>query len=132
MRKLQETLKDENATKKLIKETNLSREELEQFAEKFQKPAQGAVGKPRELEAKPGKDKTLAPNRKAADALAGSTVSKRTDRASGSLPQDQIRGNAQGGSSAPPPEIGLSRFRAYQSSIAGSKAPSPKPAPGKP
>jgi hypothetical protein len=116
LRKIQDLLKDDTKARALEKETGMSRDELEQFVKKFDKAPQADPGAPRDLTATPGKDKTLDPNRKIADSLAGSTVSGRNQRGAGVVPQDTTGGNVEGARTVAPVEF-RSRFEAYQNSL---------------
>ena len=57
MRRVEDLLKDDQSTRKLEQETGMSRQQIEQFVDKWKKaPDRPAPGPGRTIEAKPGKD----------------------------------------------------------------------------
>ena len=114
-------LKDDKAAKDLEEATGRSREELEQFAKKFEKPPATASRPGEEIEVKPepGHLPKLDPRRKVAGPNADSKFSGRATREAGATVQDTLRGDSQAIRSEAPPEI-RSRVEAYKSSLSRS------------
>jgi len=96
----------------------MSKEQIEQFAKKFDKPpaAPSRPGRDIELKSEPGRVPNLDPSRKVGGPSPSSTFGGRSNREAGSGVQDRQRGNAEGNRSTPPPEI-RARVEAYKSSL---------------
>jgi hypothetical protein len=126
LRKLEEALQDDAKAKDLEKDTGLSREQLEQFATKFNKPKSAPAGPGRDINMKPG-EQTAAQQPSANLPGLGSSVSfsTATRRASGSAPQDQLRDNNEGIRLTPPAEF-RGRLEGYKNKLMKVAAPTPK------
>ncbi len=133
LRKLKDVLENgkDNDVKQLEEATGMSRQEIEQFVEKFQKPKDtGPSRDPGQIEGKLGEPQRLDPNRKLPDQIRSPLVSGRGQRGPGSVVQDSLQDQTQGVRTQAPAQI-RSRFEAYQSSISRSPAARPsKPAAG--
>jgi hypothetical protein len=101
-----------------------SKEELNQFVEKFTKAPKAEPGAGREIEVKPGKAQAIDPSRKLPDLNPNATVSTKTMRDRGAVVQDTVRGNNEGVRFVPPPEL-KEGFDAYRSSLSRSRAVNP-------
>src|SRR5262249_20282068 len=105
LRQLQDLMeKDPAAARKVAEDANIPPDELQNFVRKFQKPKLDAPRDGTKLEVKPGENKTIAPNKKMANELAGSTVSRRNERQAGMVAQDTVHGNIEGDRSVAPSE----------------------------
>jgi hypothetical protein len=134
--KLSDALKDDQAAKDLENRTGLTREQLEQFAKKYEKPKSGPVEPGRQIEVKPGEATPAKPG----ENLPGFDKTQRMDsksiRERGTMPQDTVRNMQQGISFEPPPEW-RGKVAGYKSKLARSQvmptrraAPAPAPAAG--
>jgi hypothetical protein len=137
VRQIKDILQDPDRTKQLEKDSGLTRDQMEQFVRKFEKPKQSESTRPGgEIEAKPGQDKTIDPSRTIADPIRSGVNSGRRERAAGGVAQDQITGQSEGARIQAPAEW-RARFEAYRNTIAGASAgtqpsntPPPKPPAG--
>jgi len=126
VRRLEELLKQDKVTPDLEKNMGMTKDEMQQFVKKFEKkdprPAARAA---REIQAKPGQERKIDPNRKAPDFQPGVTASNRNARGSSNLNEDNNAGLSEGSLSNAPPEL-RKRFEAYKSSLGRVKsAPGP-------
>ena len=126
LKKLKDIMRDEQKTQQLIEETGMTRDELDQFVEKFDRPQDfGPSREGAEIEASPEQsDVNLDLNRRLSGGLPSGAVSSRSQRAPGQTPQDEAGGNTQGIRTVVPPQYS-SRFEAYRSSLSGSRPPAP-------
>jgi len=138
LRKVQELLQNKDAAARLEKETGMSREEMEQFVQKYQKDKMPkAASRPgEEIEAKPGTSRANAPDPTLPGLDPKTKFSTKTLRERGAVVHDQARDNAEGIRFVVPPEI-RSGFEAYKSTLSRSRtlnpsrnAPAPAPAGG--
>jgi hypothetical protein len=123
LRKLHDLLRDEKAARRLEQDTGLTRQQMEQFAKKFEKAPQRPVGEGRDIAVAPGQDRVLDPGRTIPDPLPGQTVRTRNERGAGAVAPDQESGNRQGVRSIAPEEF-RNKFDAYRKGISRS-APAP-------
>jgi hypothetical protein len=124
---VKDALKDPAKAKQLEEDSGMTRDQIEQFVKRFEKPKQPAAGPGGEITAEQGKDRTFDPNRSIADPIRQGVVSGRRERAAGSVAQDQISGQSQGTRVQPPAEW-RTRFEAYQNTISGAAKPPAAPA----
>ncbi|WP_020466405.1 hypothetical protein [Singulisphaera acidiphila] len=125
LNKLEDLLKRNQVTPELEQATGMSRDEMEQFVKKFKKPDKAAPAGPgREIQVKPGVDRTLDPNRTLSDLNPNARLGNRTERARGSVAQDDIRDNIQGARFEVPREL-RPGFEAFKSSLSRSKTHRP-------
>jgi hypothetical protein len=126
LRKLNEALQDDQRTKDLEQRTGFSRELLEQFARKYEKPNLGPAGPGREIELKPGEQTAAqqpSPNLPGVDrTLRHSTKNLREK---GTMPQDTIRDMNQGVRFEPPREW-KGKWEGYLIKLARSKVTPPR------
>jgi hypothetical protein len=124
LRKLSDALRDDERAKELEKDTGIPREQLEQFARRFQKPKAGPVGPGREIEVKPGEQ---APAKAAAN-LPGINPAQKTStktlRERGFMAQDKERGINEGNRRQPPPGW-EGKWEGYKSKLARTTVTSP-------
>ncbi len=126
LRKLQDILNrgDADQVRRLEDATNMSREELQQFARKFERPDLKAASEGQKLQGDLRRDATVAPRQGIGDRLKGSIIRGRGERGPGTTAQDTLSDQTQGLRTEAPPEI-RSRMEAYQNSISRSRnAPS--------
>ena len=124
LRQIQDLLKEGGDTSRLEDATGMSRDELEQFVKKFEKPEREAPGEGRELQGEIGEDRVVDPIQGVGDRIKAPLVSGRGQRGPGSAANDAFRDQTQGTRSQAPAEI-RSRYEAYQSSISRSRGPAP-------
>ncbi|WP_406693396.1 hypothetical protein V5E97_20435 [Singulisphaera sp. Ch08] len=124
LNKLEELLKRNQVTPELEQATGMSREEMEQFVTKMKKLDKAPAGPGREIQVKPGVDRTFDPNRTLPELNPNARLGNRTDRAKGSVAQDDLRDNVQGARFEVPREL-RSGFEAYKSSLSRSKSRRP-------
>jgi len=134
LRNLSDALKDEKSAKDLEDATGLSRERLEQFAKKYEKPKSGPAGPGREIELKPGERDPAKPGENLPGFDRNLGTDSRTIRERGSMPQDTVRNNMQGAYVDPPPEW-RGKWEGYKTKLARSnvmpkRAAQPKAAGG--
>jgi hypothetical protein len=125
IRKVQDLLKDKDAASKLEQETGMSRDEMEQFVQKYQTKAPKAPDRQgQEIQVKPGQSKAAAPDPTLEGLDPRSSFSTKSLRERGSVVQDNVRGNAEDVRLAVPPEI-RSGFEAYKSTLSRSRTLNP-------
>jgi hypothetical protein len=124
LRKLEDLVRNNQITPELEKATGMSREEMEQFVQKYRKTPRGPDGEGREIKVNPDDPKGSAPQPKLSELKSSVSVKPRTDREGGATPDDQIRENVEGARFVVPPEI-RSRYEAYKSSLSRSPAVQP-------
>ena len=133
LRELKDLINSGQDLSKIEESTGLSRDQIEQFVKKFEKPEREAAGEGRAVNSDQGNDQAVSPDRKLDSRVNQPLVSGRGNRGPGAVVQDTMRDQTQGLRSQAPAEI-RSRFEAYQSSISRSKtkaSPTSKaPAPG--
>lgn len=116
--RLRDILKNDQVTPELLRDLNMgSKEELEQFVDKFTKAPQADPGSARDIKAAPGKAQAIDPNRTLPDLTPGAEVSSQAVRNRGGVIQDTVRGNKEGVRFVPPPEL-RAGFEAYTNSLA--------------
>ena len=126
LRKLDEALQDDAKAKDLERDTGVSREQLEQFAKKYEKMKSAPAGPGRDIKVKPG-EQTAAQQPSPNLPGLGSSVSFSTAarRKSGSAPQDQLRDNNEAIRLTPPAEF-RGRLEGYKNKLMKVAAPTPK------
>ena len=145
LRQVKDLLQDKDAASKLEQATGMSREEMEQFVQKFQKDKapRNAPRSGQEVDVKPGATTPVGPAADLPGVTPGTKLSTRNQRKRGSIVQDEIQGNLQGTRFVPPAEL-LPGFEAYSKTLSRSRtlnptagprtgagsAPMPAPAPG--
>jgi hypothetical protein len=125
LRKLTDVLRDEQSTKELQDRTGLTREQLEQFARKFEKPKAGPAGPGREIEVKPGDQTPAKPAANLPGVSRTTRFSTSSIRERGFMPQDNIRDNVEGLRFQPPPEL-RAKWQNYQRTLGKSAVTAPK------
>ena len=88
LNKLEDLLKRNQVTPELEQATGMSRDEMEQFVKKMKKLDKAPAGPGREIKVKPGVDRTFDPNRTLPDLNPNARLGNRTERARGSVAQD--------------------------------------------
>jgi hypothetical protein len=133
LRKLQDLIKNDQVTPEMLKDAGMSKEELNQFVEKFSKAPKAEPGAGREIDVKPGKPQTIAPDRKVPDLNPNAAVSAETIRQRGGVVQDTERNNNEGIRFVPPPEL-RARFNGFRNTLSRPRtgAPARKAAPAAP
>jgi hypothetical protein len=121
-------LRDDRATKDLEERTGMTREQLEQFATKFQKPKSGPAGPGREIEVKPREQTPAQPGANLPGVDRNRRFSTATNRERGVIAQDNVRDNVEGIRFPPPPEL-RSKMEDYKNTLARSKVTSPRRTP---
>lgn len=130
LRNLEQALKDQQKASQLEKETGMSREQMEQFVQKFKKAPKREAAPGREIKVKPTEARKLNPNRTLPDLNPSVRPSTTQIRNRGSFSQDNVRDNVEGTRFVVPMEI-KTGFDAYRSSLSRSKTLNPsKTAPG--
>jgi hypothetical protein len=128
LRSLQDVLKDTAKTKELEDATGLSREQIEQFVKKYQKPKAGPAGPGREIDLKSNPNSDVARPSSNLPGLDSSTpFSTRSRRASSNVATDEIRDNVESVRLEPPPEM-RGKWQGYKSRLEKVRAPK-RPAP---
>jgi|GEM_PF-3949233 len=134
LRRLKEALSNPDELRQLERDTGLSRQALEQFVKRYEGAPQRQALPGGEIDAQAtGPEPTFDPNRTVPGTGPGSTISTRTNRAGGTLPQDNVRGLSEGLRGNIPAAL-RDRVRAYRSSLSksalegGSPTPSTLPA----
>jgi hypothetical protein len=124
LRQIKDLIAEGRDTSRLEEATGMSREELEQFVRKFEKPEREAPGEGRELKGDVREDKVMEPLRGVGERNRSPLVSGSNQRGPSSATRDTFSDQTQGLRSQAPPEI-RSRFEAYQSSISRSRGNAP-------
>jgi len=125
LRKVQELLQDKDIASKLERETGMSRDQMEQFVEKYQKKAIPAPDRQgQEIKVKPGESRAATPSPTLEGLDPRTRISTQTLRDRGSVVQDQVRGNAEDLRLVVPPEL-RAGFEAYKSTLSRSKTQNP-------
>jgi hypothetical protein len=130
LRGLSDALKDAQIAKELEDATGKTKEQLEQFARKYEKPnvAPGREGK--QVEVKVGEQQAAKPGTNLPSVAVKSSTEK--IRARGDMPQDRTRGNLNEGNRLPPPPELQDRVYGYNSRLGKMKVGSGRPAATKP
>jgi len=104
----------------------MTKEQLEQFAKKYEKPKVGPGREAKEVEVKVGEQPAAKPGQ---DMPGAGVQSFTTDkiRQRGGIPQDTARGNVEGGRDTPPPEF-RDRVAGYHSRLGRIRRTTPRPA----
>src|SRR5262249_43543852 len=133
LRTVKDLIAKDAVTPDLEKETGMTREQMEQFVRKYEKPKSQPVGAGREFEVKPGERE---PNDKPSPNLPGmdlrSRFSSKNIKDPGSMARDDVRSNLEGIRFTPPAEF-RSKIEGYKSTLARSRSSSsvrPAPAAG--
>jgi hypothetical protein len=128
LRKLDEALQNDAKARDLEKDTGLSREKLEQFAQKFKKLKSEAAGPGREIKAKPGEQPAATPSANLPGLSSSVPFSTINRRRAGSAPHDEVRENLEGPRMEPPPEF-RGRWEGYKNRLRNVVAPKAAPRP---
>jgi hypothetical protein len=104
----------------------MSRTELEQFVDRFEKAPQGPGREASVLEGTQDEDQVISPDRKFPGLSPGSSFSKRSERRGGSGLQEVPTENVEGARTVAPARV-RSRYESYLKSL--SRTPSSSPAP---
>ncbi|WP_143206313.1 hypothetical protein [Singulisphaera sp. GP187] len=91
---------------------------------KMKKLEKAPTGPGREIQVKPGVDRKFDPNRTLPDLSPNARLGTRTDRARGSIAQDELRDNLQGARFEVPREL-RPGFEAFKSSLSRPKSRRP-------
>ncbi len=108
----------------------MSKEELNQFVQKFDKAPKGPVAPGREIEVKPGKTEALDPNRRVSDLNSSTKLNTRTVQNRGVVPDDNLRGNQEGAKFEAPDAL-KARFEAYKKGTARQRSTRAAPRPAR-
>jgi hypothetical protein len=125
LRNIQEALNDPASAKDLEQATNMSREQIEQFVEKYRKATTAAAGPGRDITVKPGEQTPVAPSADLPGLDTKTRFSSKNVRNRGTMPQDDVHGNLEDVRFQPPPEM-QGKFEAYKnklSKVVASKRP---------
>jgi hypothetical protein len=125
LRNLSDALRDDQTTKDLEERTGMTREQLEQFATKFQKPKSGPAGPGREIEVTPREQTPAKPAANLPGVDRSRSFSTKTMRERGFMAPDNVRDNAEGVRFEPPPEL-KARWKDYLEVLGKSKVSSSK------
>jgi hypothetical protein len=128
LRKLDEALNNDTKAKELEKETGMSREQLEQFTEKYKKVKSAPAGPGRDIDVKAGDQIAARPSPNLPGLGASTRFTTKNLRNRGSAPQDQVRENIEGVRFKPPAELGA-KWDGYRTKLAKVAAPKRAPAP---
>jgi hypothetical protein len=130
LRKVQELLKDPDAAKKLEQETGFTREQMEQFVQKFQKDRmpKGAARPGEEVQVKPGEHQPAGPSANLPGINPQTRFSTQTLRDRGAVATDQVRDNLEANRLIAPPEF-RERVEAYKSTLSRSRVLNPTTTP---
>jgi hypothetical protein len=123
VRNLSDALQDGQATKDLEERTGLTREQLEQFATKFQKPKSGPAGPGREIDVTPREETPAKPAANLPGVDRSRSFSTKTMRERGFMAPDDVRDNAEGVRFEPPPEL-RAKWKDYREMLGRSKVTS--------
>ena len=118
--KLEDLLRKNQITPQLEKDMGMNRDQIEQFVEKYRKAPKRDPRAGGEIQAKPGENKTLAPNPDLPGIDRGSSFNTRNMRDRGAVARDQVRDNIQDSRVAPPRDL-LPRFEGYMNTLSRSK-----------
>jgi hypothetical protein len=124
VKRIADALNDADKLKALEERSGMTKEEIEQFVRKYQKPKVAAGRDAKELEVKVGEQAPAAPGSN----LPGSESRKITSdkiRSRNGIPVDQARDNNEGVRNIPPAEW-LRRFSDYNSTLAREQPKSSK------
>jgi hypothetical protein len=122
--RLPDALKDAATVKELEERTGMTKEQLEQFAKKYEKPKIGPGREAKDVEVKVGEQAPVAPSAN----LPGAGVQRfNTEkiRARGGIPQDTARGLNEGNVDQPPQEL-RERYFSYKSKAGRAAKATPK------
>ncbi|MFO0959183.1 MAG: hypothetical protein U0800_17425 [Isosphaeraceae bacterium] len=123
-RRVRDLLKNEDTAKQLEEETGMSRSDLEQFVDRFQKKEQAAGREASTLEANPTEDPDYQGGAQFPGMKQGSSFGQRAARGGGNMPQESAGGNVQGARSVAPSRV-KSRYEAYLKSMSKSASSTP-------
>jgi hypothetical protein len=134
LRGLHDALKDDATARELEQRLNMTKEQLEQFAKKYEKPKVGPGREAKEVELKVGEQPAVGP---AANLPGPGTIKFNTDkiRQEGGIPKDMARENIEGVRSQAPVEW-RDKWASYTSKLGriketpGRRTAKPKPAGG--
>ncbi len=130
-RKVREMLKDEQAAAKLEQDTGMTRSDLEQFVERFEKKARAAGREAGTFEGGDDPGQELSSDPKLPGMAQGSSYGQRVQRGGTTAPKDTGTDNIQGARSVAPARV-KSRYDAYLKGLSKSAPSAPSPAPGTP
>jgi hypothetical protein len=125
LRGLSDALKDAATAKELEDATGMSKEQLEQFVKKYEKPTLKAGREGKDVEVKVGEQAAAAP---AANNPGAGVRTFTTDKIrQRGIATDTARGNLEGARDVPPPEF-RERVEGYKNRLARIKSPTRRPA----
>ena len=124
LRKIRDLIDKDQVPPDLLKDMNMSKEELNQFVKKFEKPPAGPSGPGREVDVKLKPGEKLDPNAKLPELKTTYSVSSQTGRDRGTAVRDTARNNVEALRSPPPVEL-RSGFDAYRNSLSRSRTLKP-------
>ncbi len=102
----------------------MSKEELNQFVKKFEKPPAGPSGQGRDIDVKLKPGEKLDPDAKLPELKTPVSVSSQVARDRGSIMRDTARNNTEALRSGPPPEL-KAGWDAYRKSMSTPKTHRP-------
>jgi hypothetical protein len=116
---IEKMLRENKVTPDVEKQLGFTKEQLEQFVKKYEKPKERPpVGPGREIKVKTDTpERKFNPDRKAPEGLQNVTTSQRNQRTGNASLIDDVSGLSEGSSSAAP-KVYQKRFEAYKSSLA--------------
>src|SRR5262249_40036419 len=128
-RKVRELLKDEKSAKQLEQDTGMSRSDLEQFVDRFEKKARGPGREAGKFEGGEDEDPGISGDPRLPGMTKGSSYGQRVQRGGTTGPKDTSADNIQGARSVAPARV-KPRYDAYLKGLAkSSSSPSSGPAP---
>jgi hypothetical protein len=127
-RKLKQVLDkgDEQQIRQLEEATDMSRVELQQFAERFARPDLEAAREGQTIQGDQPEAKAMPPQEGLGERIKGSLTSGSSERKAGFARQDQFNQDTQGIRTEAPAEY-RSRFEAFKSSISRSRGSNARP-----
>jgi hypothetical protein len=130
LRKVQELLRDPDAARKLEQESGYTREQMEQFVQKFQKEkAPRAAARPgEEIQVKPGESRPAGPAPNLPGINPQTRFSTQSLRDRGAVATDQVRDNLESTRLLAPAEF-RERVEAYKSTLSRSRVLNPTTSP---
>ena len=129
LRKLEDLIKNNQVTPELEKETGMSREEMEQFVEKYRKTPKGPAGEGREIKVDPEDQKGATPQPKLSELKTSARVRSRRSASVARRSTTRFATMSKGPGSSCLPRSAR-KYEAYKSSLSRSPALQPaRPAP---
>jgi hypothetical protein len=113
---VEDLLRENKVTPDMEKEVGMTKQEMEQFVQRFKGAPKGKAAPGRDIEVKPERSKAIDSQTKGLSNRIQGTTRNFTERRGNSLPQDDTSGLTQGTRSQIPAEI-RGRVDAYRSGI---------------